>query len=226
MAVPSKMQIALARSLIAQRDEPGAREQIAKILGTCEGTDQMADVVMRLAAEPGAPEGQSPELVASVPPTMVGVRRQFATYQTIHRMVESANTSILVFGFWLTDRAAETVALMADAAARRVKVTLVLDDENDNLAPLARMWPPKAPRPRVLVPNREKWTKGTMHAKAVVIDANSALVTSANLTGKATELNLELGTLVQGRVASEIQSFMIQLLERGMLREAAVKWIP
>jgi phosphatidylserine/phosphatidylglycerophosphate/cardiolipin synthase-like enzyme len=37
-----------------------------------------------------------------------------------------------------------------------------------------------------------------MHAKAAIADRSAALVTSANLTGHALDLNMELGLLVRG----------------------------
>jgi phosphatidylserine/phosphatidylglycerophosphate/cardiolipin synthase-like enzyme len=62
--------------------------------------------------------------------------------------------------------------------------------------------------------------RGTLHAKAVVADAERALVTSANLTGHALEINMELGLLVEGGpIPRRLTNHFNELIARGILRE-------
>jgi len=61
---------------------------------------------------------------------------------------------------------------------------------------------------------------GTLHAKAVVADNERALVTSANLTGHALEVNMELGLLVEGGpIPQRLIAHFTELISRGVLRE-------
>ena len=59
---------------------------------------------------------------------------------------------------------------------------------------------------------------GVLHAKAVVADEETILVTSANLTEAAVERNIEIGLLHRDRVLSKIVlSHFRGLIDRGML---------
>jgi putative cardiolipin synthase len=59
---------------------------------------------------------------------------------------------------------------------------------------------------------------GTLHAKAVVADGRVALVTSANLTGRALSDNIELGLLVHdAATADEITAHIAGLMRTGIL---------
>lgn len=63
---------------------------------------------------------------------------------------------------------------------------------------------------------------GSLHAKAVVADSTRALVTSANLTGRALEANMELGLLVEGgSIPTRLALHFRELVARGTLREVA-----
>ena len=61
--------------------------------------------------------------------------------------------------------------------------------------------------------------KAVLHAKCVIVDGKSALVTSANLTRAAQEKNIEAGVLVQdaSRVAG-LERFFEGLIESGVLK--------
>jgi phosphatidylserine/phosphatidylglycerophosphate/cardiolipin synthase-like enzyme len=62
--------------------------------------------------------------------------------------------------------------------------------------------------------------KGTLHAKAVIADGERALVTSANLTGSALDINMELGLVVDGgSVPSHLSGHIGELISRGILRQ-------
>ncbi len=61
---------------------------------------------------------------------------------------------------------------------------------------------------------------GAMHAKAVLADEHSALVTSGNLVGHALQANLELGVLVRGGpLPRRLTRHFRQLIMDGVLVE-------
>ncbi len=70
--------------------------------------------------------------------------------------------------------------------------------------------------PRSLDPDR---AEGVLHAKAIVIDERTALVTSANLTEAAFDRNIEVGILSRDEqlAASLVRHFRV-LIDRGLLR--------
>ena len=60
--------------------------------------------------------------------------------------------------------------------------------------------------------------EGVLHAKAVVVDAESVFVTSANLTDAALDRNIELGVLVRDRaLAASVTSHFGGLIDAGLL---------
>jgi phosphatidylserine/phosphatidylglycerophosphate/cardiolipin synthase-like enzyme len=70
--------------------------------------------------------------------------------------------------------------------------------------------------PRALAMDQS--TRPSLHAKCVVIDANRALVTSANFTEAAQVRNIELGLRVNSeRIAAQIFNHFGRMIERGGL---------
>jgi phosphatidylserine/phosphatidylglycerophosphate/cardiolipin synthase-like enzyme len=60
---------------------------------------------------------------------------------------------------------------------------------------------------------------GVLHAKAVVVDDEAVLVTSANLTEAAFDRNIELGLLVRDRaLAMNVATHFRRLIEQNLLR--------
>jgi phosphatidylserine/phosphatidylglycerophosphate/cardiolipin synthase-like enzyme len=65
--------------------------------------------------------------------------------------------------------------------------------------------------------------RATLHAKCVVVDGATCLITSANFTPAAQGKNIELGvTLDSATEALRIESYIQQLVERGELRRVAL----
>jgi phosphatidylserine/phosphatidylglycerophosphate/cardiolipin synthase-like enzyme len=88
---------------------------------------------------------------------------------------------------------------------------------------MATAWPFGDPRPRVYYDARalSPWPKFNMHAKCVVVDGESALVTSANFTLQAQEQNLECGVLIEAPTfAHHLARQWLGLIEAGLVLEA------
>jgi cardiolipin synthase A/B len=56
-----------------------------------------------------------------------------------------------------------------------------------------------------------------MHVKCFIADRKTALVTSANLTDRALEMNMELGLVVRGMLPKRLAAHFNQLALRGEL---------
>lgn len=123
----------------------------------------------------------------------------------------------------------EILKALTEAASRGVDVLLILESSEESAGALsvdskeafatlegrARFYSwPKDQRGTADAPH------GTLHAKAVIADGKRALVTSANLTGHALELNMELGLLVEGGpIPRRLTNHFTELIARGVLRE-------
>lgn len=156
-------------------------------------------------------------LILSTPVPLAGTHPAFSTYQAMNSLIEAARSSLFLVFYAITDSAAPLVEAVAAKARSGVRVTFCLDDGTNAAVVLSRLWPADAPRPRVLVPNRKLWSDGNLHAKLIIADGESAIVTSANLTGWATDSNLEIGVQLGEEEARELRDHILSLLRSHAL---------
>ncbi len=167
------------------------------------------------------------ELVWTGPETkQIQFRR---TDQVLLDLIDAAQKSVIVVAF-AAYKIPEIVAALKSAVERGVVVTLILESPEESggkieMAPLdalglrgharcqAYVWPLET-RPR-----DEAGRYGSLHAKCAIGDECWLLISSANLTVYAMNLNMELGLLIRGgdmpvRVAAHFR----RLIENGTLR--------
>ncbi len=156
----------------------------------------------------------------------------YRTNETLLGLIEGARRSLLVVTF--AAYRVETVrnALVA-ASGRGVDVCLVVETDEGpfgkvDFGALRELmkgegrfrvveWPPDE-RPR------EGERYGTLHAKCALADDEVLLVSSANMTGAALALNMELGVLIRGgRVPGQAGKHFAELIRRGVLRPIVVE---
>ncbi|OZD39752.1 hypothetical protein CH284_04660 [Rhodococcus sp. 06-156-3] len=107
---------------------------------------------------------------------------------------------------------------------QRARLTVLAEDPGDNHnfsgAPATAL--------SGLVVNRLRWpadqrpaSGAALHAKVVVIDRSTALITSANITRRAAGDNIETGLLVRGGdIPRRLAGHVDQLLQRQVFRDA------
>jgi cardiolipin synthase A/B len=144
---------------------------------------------------------QSVELVWTGPTTpFVSARR---TEQTLLQVINASTNSLFMTSFVAYDVPTLVVALN-NAIARGVKVSLLLELSQkeggtisfDSIGVL-RSHVPKA----IIYYWRYKdgaFLSGSVHAKIALADSSMCFITSANLTGKAMDKNMEAGVLIEG----------------------------
>lgn len=153
-----------------------------------------------------------------------------STLPVMEEVIRGAKQRLLIVGYWLSlygsqGGVQELIELIANAAKAGVTVTCVFDSGkkpygDDNLTALVRGWPDSVDLPTILAwdhnssdPHRK------LHAKVLVADRRDSLVTSANLTQHAFDINMEMGVRVSGRPARRIAKHFELLAARGVLRE-------
>lgn len=113
-------------------------------------------------------------------------------------VIRSARETLFVVSF-VVAYAAELIRALGERAEAGVEVDVLLDEEPNAFAFARKRFAELAPGVRLWVwaaDSNEQ--QGTVHAKCAVADGRQAFVSSANLTGKAMEQNLEVGYLVTG----------------------------
>ena len=175
--------------------------------------------------------------LASSGPIVEGVPMQ-QTAAVFSSMISNARTEVLITGYVATfaRELLEPVADFLEADHSR-KATIVLDFRRENDTSLSSdlasrraeqfwtgQWRVGARRaklyydPRGLEPNRNE--RAAMHAKVVVVDRSVAFVTSANLTDRAQNDNIELGVLIRhAPIAKQLHDYFEGLCARGLLKE-------
>ncbi len=152
-----------------------------------------------------------------------------STRSVLNTIVADATESLVLVSFVSYD-VADLTAALADAIARGVDVTLVLETPDDPggqleigpthpFAPIRDAasfyrWPLEA---------REVFFASTarLHAKCVIADRSTALITSANLTSAGINDNIELGVLIEaGPLPDKLHTHLDLLIENGTLEDA------
>lgn len=208
-----------SQNLLAQLSERWTRvpEVDAKALSHVLLTASMA--VQRTAG------AQSVDLVWTGPQTeIVPVRR---TEQVLMEIAESARKELLIVSF-VAYKADKVVDALRAAVARGVLVRIVLEisEEHGGKVTFDPVHAMRAAAPGADIyhwpleqrTRSERGEYGSLHAKCAVADDGVAFVTSANLTGFALELNMELGILTRGGgVPARIYRHFDELIRRGVL---------
>jgi phosphatidylserine/phosphatidylglycerophosphate/cardiolipin synthase-like enzyme len=152
-----------------------------------------------------------------------------ATREVVREILRGARQEIVVVGYWIAARdegegiIEEVIASLADAVARGVRVSVIVDervraDGRDNRRVLVSIWPASVNRPKILtwrLPASDQHLK--LHAKVLVADRRDSLVTSANLTSYAMDRNMEMGVRVVGKPAADIARHFDLLEAHGVL---------
>ena len=163
------------------------------------------------------------EVVWTGPTTNQVPVRQSA--QVLERLIEDARRRLIVVSF-AAYKVASVETALREAADRGVRVDLILETAADSkgavnvdaaeafekLQGAATFW---------VWPGRLRPQEGAvLHAKVAICDSSSALVTSANLTGRALERNMELGLLITGGpVPRRLADHFDSLMSNGTLNE-------
>ncbi|MDP9442107.1 MAG: DISARM system phospholipase D-like protein DrmC [Actinomycetota bacterium] len=164
-------------------------------------------------------------LVWTGPPTdALGLR---STRAVLHTLVANASETLVLVAFATYD-VDDLATDLAQAAARGVDVALILETPDDPGGPLnldpphpfaalrscARFyrWPAESREAAFAAAAR-------LHAKCVIADRRSALVTSANLTSAGINDNIELGVLLDaGPLPERLHRHFARLIESEALQ--------
>jgi cardiolipin synthase len=165
------------------------------------------------------------DLVWSGPDTLKSTFR--STAPALLELISGAAESVYLVTF-AAYRVPAVASALDSARARGVRVLFVLESDEAsggkvNFDPLPYLAPGGAPVdvyhwPPHLRKRDERGRHGTLHAKFAVADRRRLLVSSANLTENAFDLNIELGALLTGGHApAEAAAHIDNLIRLGIL---------
>ncbi len=168
---------------------------------------------------------QQLELVWTGPDShIIPLRR---TDQTLLQLIHKAQESLHIVSFAVYK--VESIAQAIVAAAKRgVSISIYLETPDASegkmsLDTVKALGKAVAERARLYVwpkgkrPLTENGKYGSLHAKIALADGHALLVSSANLTGYAMTLNMEMGVMVQGgEIPKQVELHLLNLVEQGV----------
>ncbi len=165
-------------------------------------------------------------LVWTGPSTAVSGLR--STRAVLSTLVTNATKSLVLVSFTSYD-VADLTSSLSDAMTRGVEVTLILETPDDPGGPLIfgphHSFEPIKDTARIYrwpIEEREAFfaKRASLHAKCVIADRSSALITSANLTSAGINDNIELGVLIEaGPLPARLSDHLSHLIEEGTLEQ-------
>ena len=186
------------RRLRAQTAAPVLRDACDQLLTRTADEDLYLAGLLDGAARAveRAHQHQSIDVVWTGPDS--GITTSRLTAATVTELISQARREILLVSYATRTEPAIQAALAA-VASRGVQITLVAENPADNPAYTAAEVPfPELPATRLRWPVSKRPPGAALHAKIIVVDDRIALITSANLTSRAMEANLECGILIRG----------------------------
>ena len=139
------------------------------------------------------------------------------TYATALQMMREASREIVVVGYVFTEGARNLIEELARAARERgARITVIGNRIREQLPLFRSVWPDGTTLPRVF--SREADVDDPMaalHAKLLVCDRTSALVTSANFTYHGLHANIEIGVRVRAQAVEHLMEFIEAMISSG-----------
>lgn len=163
--------------------------------------------------------GQSIDVVWTGPESGIATSR--LTAATVIGLLGEARSEILLVSY-ATHTEPGLATALAEAADHGVEITLVTERHADNPGYHGADVPFSGiPATRLHWPASQRPPGASLHAKIIVVDHKTALVTSANLTNRAMETNLECGILIRGGSQPRaIRDHVNALWSQGQLRRS------
>lgn len=236
-ATPAGAWTLLHRSAAEVLAAPRYREQVRRLLTAWQAhapDTPPQSVALALRAATHAVErhrrAQQLELVWTGPPGERPLRR---TAQVLHDLIDEAERELLIVAFAVYNIPEIGQALLR-AVRRGVVLRLVVESAQERAGKLAydslvAFGTPVAAQAEIYRwplqqrPTDSEGRHGSLHAKCAVADKQSMLISSANLTHYALELNMELGLLVRGgSLPQQVNDHIQQLIQRGVLEKVRI----
>jgi phosphatidylserine/phosphatidylglycerophosphate/cardiolipin synthase-like enzyme len=148
------------------------------------------------------------------------------TYATALQMIREASKGIVVVGYVFTEGAKNLIYELARAARERsARITVVGNRIREQLPLFKAAWPAGLTLPRVFSRKADvNDPMAALHAKLLVCDRASALVTSANFTYHGLHANIEIGVRVRAEAVQHLIEFIEAMISSGDV--AAVETLP
>jgi cardiolipin synthase A/B len=206
--------------LRARTSAPVLRDACDQLLTRLAGKDPYLAGLLTGAARAVERAGQHQTIDVVWTGPESGITTGRLTAATVTELIGQARREILLVSYATRTEPAIHAAL-TDAAGLGVEITLLVENPADNPAYTAGGIPfPGLSATRLRWPVSKRPHGAALHAKIIVVDDRIALITSANLTSRAMEANLECGILIHGGPQPRaVRDHITGLQAHGYLRQ-------
>lgn len=224
---------ALKAKLLRLTTNPQFRQHVKRLVDIWQAENrELTSVALAAAleatgyAELASREEMKAELVWTGPPTSdVALRR---TEQALLQMIEEARRELIIVSFAVY-KIPEIVGALRKALDRGVRLRIIAETPSTSsgkvpYGAVAAFGEAIMSRAEVLVwpserrPADAQGRRGSLHVKCAVVDGASLFISSANLTGYALTINMEMGVLIYNRfLAEQVTRHIEGLIMQGTL---------
>jgi len=145
-----------------------------------------------------------------------------ATFPTMVEMVQQARNEIVVVGYVFTAGASEFVRQVSQARQRGLAVTIIGNRMRNCVSQLRESWGPGWPPAVYGWEGDDLDEMASLHAKLLICDKETALITSANYSLHGLHENIEIGLRVRSPSVARLSDFVSQLIASSTV--VAVSW--
>jgi phosphatidylserine/phosphatidylglycerophosphate/cardiolipin synthase-like enzyme len=220
-------QLVEAGTIILRNDASNRDRGCVDLNGLAWLSEHLEIYMEAVAASPQGVSTPEPELAWTLPGGLDIQNgpppRSLAALMT--SVVSDARERLYLVSPFLDEQGAEFLIGPVSGAARRgVTVYLISHglDEKDSAASAAlQVFRREVPKIRAFTAPRIERGPGYLifHAKLIVADDKHAVLASANLTSYGMATHFEVGVGVSGKVASALESLIVQVIKSGIVKE-------
>jgi len=160
---------------------------------------------------------QQTKLIMTGPLSGKNIGHTLGNYQSL---IENAKKEIILVGYVFNNihnQMNSIVESLLSATSRGVSVKIFFEKGKSSNS-LRNIWKNNQNSKLLeLYVYKPKEKNSVLHAKVIIKDESTILVTSANLTGSAMTKNIELGVLYEGKLASDAKKMFSDLVDEGFM---------
>lgn len=174
--------------------------------------DEIMDILSLCVNLYGKKQDETAELVITSPDSFRVKSRK--TKDVIYSLINEAEKSITITGYSISDFVTEMLNIIISKSQQGVYVTLYVNELEKQKSVLERLLSYQSKFLRVYEYKKDMDDKmAALHAKIIVVDRKTALVSSANLSYHGMQGNVEMGILLNSAdKAKQIENLLKELV--------------
>ena len=142
------------------------------------------------------------------------------TKSVIEKMLTDAREKVTIIDYRITSNAESIVEELNKCLSEGVNLELIVDNHKANEKELRKCFSEiSLAKPRIFMRKEKESKYFKVHAKVLIKDDMQMLIGSANLTELGTEVNFELGVLIEGPLVKQMLRLLSEMKDAKYFEE-------